>query len=421
MDESITRAYELAEKRYESLGIDTGEVLKRLETISISMQCWQGDDVGGFESPGASLNGGGIQATGNYPGKARTMSELRDDYLKAFSLIPGTHRVNIHAIYGEFGGVPVDRDQVDIEHFQGWVDWAKEHGLHLDFNSTLFSHPKASSGFTLSDKSKETREFWIKHVQNCREISEEIGKQQGVPCIHNLWIPDGSKDIPVDRLGHRMLLKDSLDRIFSTKHDPGFMKDAIEGKLFGIGSEAFVVGSHDFYLSYAIKNGVMLTMDLGHYHPTESVADKISSILPFTGELMLHVSRGVRWDSDHVVIVNDEVMDLAREIVRTKQVDKIHLALDFFDASINRIGAWVIGMRALQKCLLSAMLEPWELLKEREEKGERFQRLAILDELKTLPIGAVWDYFCVRMNVPPGMAYIAEIEKYEREVLEKRK
>ena len=420
MNNEIKKAYEIAKKRYEDLGINTENILKRLKEIPISIHAWQGDDVSGFERPNAKLSGGGIIATGNYPGKARNIQELQKDLEKALSLIPGSHRVNLHSFHGDFGGKFIERNQYTPEYFQYWIDWAKEKELKLDLNSTLFSHPKADDGFTLSSKSKEIRQFWIEHVCRCREISAEIGKQLKNPCIHNIWIPDGLKDIPVDRMGYRELLKDSLDEILQERYPNSVMKDTIEGKLFGIGSESFVVGSYDFYLSYAIANQVMLTLDTGHFHPTESVGDKISAILPFIPELMLHISRGVRWDSDHVVILSNDLIQLAEEIVRSKAMDRIHLGLDYFDASINRIGAWVIGTRAVQKSLLYALLQPWETLREYEENGQYFQRLAFLEELKTLPFGPVWDYFCLKNNVPVGYSWIKEIEKYENDVLRKR-
>lgn len=420
MNSKIEEAYALASKKYDDLGIDTNKILDTLLEIPISVQAWQGDDVGGFERPNAELSGGGIIATGNYPGKANNFQELQMDLEKALSLIPGNHRVNLHSFHGDFGGKFVERNKFKPEHFQSWIDWAKEKDLKLDLNCTLFSHPKAKDGFTLSSKSNEIRQFWIDHVCKCREISAEIGRQLKNPCIHNIWIPDGLKDIPVDRLGYREVLKRSLDEILKEKYSPSVMKDTVEGKLFGIGSEAFVVGSHEFYLSYAITNQIMLTIDSGHFHPTESVGDKISAIIPFIPELFIHISRGIRWDSDHVVILNDELIQLTEEIIRSSAMDRIHLGLDYFDASINRIGAWVIGTRAVQKSLLYAMLQPWEILKEYEEKGKYFQRLAYLEELKSLPFGSVWDYFCLINDVPIGYSWIDEIEKYEKEVLRKR-
>lgn len=421
MSDQIERAYNIARKAYLDLGVEPEEAIEKLLSIPISIHCWQADDVGGFEHTGAEISGGGIQATGNFIGKARTIEEVRQDFEKVISLIPGTHRFALHASYGEFGGQNIDRNEVSTEHFQGWIDWAKDIGVKLDLNSTLFSHPKANDGFTLSSKSKEIRDFWIEHVQAVRKISAYIGKQLDDICIHNLWIPDGMKDIPVDRSGHRILLKESLDQIFQKLYPDQFMLDSLEGKLFGIGSEAFVVGSHEFYLSYAIANQTLLTIDTGHYHPTESVGDKISAIMPFVKGLLLHVSRGIRWDSDHVVIIDDPLMQLMEEIVRNPDLDRIRIALDYFDASINRVGAYVIGVRATQKALLYALLEPWQMLKEYEEQGNYFQRLALLEEIKSLPYGAVWDYLCLKNGIPIGKQWIQEIEKYEAEVLMKRK
>lgn len=420
-ENEIILAYKAAQAKYAQFGIKTEEVLKNLSQIPLSIHCWQGDDLGGFETPNAAQSGGGIQSTGNYLGKARTVEELRNDYEKIFSLIPVKPRANIHASYGEFGSKKVDRNQIKPEHYQGWIDWAKRHRIGIDFNSTLFSHPNADSGFTLSSKNDNIRSFWIDHCIRCRHISTEIGRQLGTPCVHNLWIPDGSKDIPVDRLGHRTLLRDSLDQIYQEIMDPQYMLDAIEGKLFGIASEAYVVGSHDFYLSYALKHDKILTLDMGHFHPTESVADKISAILPFTNQLMLHVSRGIRWDSDHIVILNDEIMALAEELVRSNRLEDIHIGLDFFDASVNRLGAWVIGVRSTFKALLIALLQPIHILREYEEKGQYFQRLALLEELKSMPWGAVWDEYCRRMQVPVGTGWIEVIEQYEHEVLQLRK
>nr|MDO8087968.1 L-rhamnose isomerase [Candidatus Sigynarchaeum springense] len=415
----IQKAYDLAVKAYRELGVDVTAALASLDKISLSIHCWQGDDVGGFEKLAKGLDGSGLQATGNYPGKARTPAELRQDYIKALSFIPGKHRANIHAMYGEFNG-NVDRDQISVDFFQGWIDWAKQHDLKIDFNPTLFGHEKARSGYTLSNKNKDIRDFWIRHVQCCREISEAIGKQLGDPCIDNIWIPDGEKDNPVDRAGHRQLLSDSLDQIFAIKRRKECTKDFVEGKLFGIGSEAFVPGSHDFYLAYAVKNKIGFTMDMGHYHPTESVADKISAVIPFVPELLLHVSRGVHWDSDHVVILNDDLVALAEEIVRSGSMDRIHISLDYFDASLNRIGAWVTGARATLKAMLSALLQPWEQLNELEEAGRYFKRLALLEVLKMMPLGAIWNFYCMQKGVPAGIEWIEDIEKYEKEVLVKR-
>jgi len=419
-NEEIINTYKIAKEKYAELGVDVENVLNKLNKISLSIHCWQGDDVAGFEKADSKLSGGGIQVTGNYPGKARNIAELRMDLKKVYSLIPGKHRLNLHAIYGDFGGKYFDRDQISPEHFKGWVDWARENDLKIDFNSTCFSHPMANSGFTLSSKDKFIRDFWIKHVKKAREISAFIGKEQNNPCIHNLWIPDGSKDLPVDRFGYRKILKDSLDDIFSVKYKKSELKDALESKLFGIGSEAFVVGSHEFYLGYVLTHGKMICLDLGHFHPTELVADKVSSILQFSDELLLHISRPVRWDSDHVVTLNDDLKFLSEEVVRSGNIDKIHLGLDFFDASINRIGAWTIGARATLKSLLIAFLEPTKKLKEYEEKSDNFARLALLEELKTMPFGIIWDYYCQKMNVPVEAEIINDIHKYESKVTSKR-
>ena len=416
----IEQAYELAKDSFSKYKIDTDKVLETLSKIPISLHCWQADDVGGFEKPDSELAGGGIQVTGNYPGKARSIKEMRMDFEKVLSLLPGKHRINLHAIYGEFGGKFVDRDQILPQHFQGWIDWAKENDVKLDFNCSMFSHPNAKSGFTLSNKDENIRKFWVEHVKKCRDISLHIGKELNDTCIHNIWIPDGSKDLPIDRFGYRALLKKSLDEIFEKDLDQKFMRDAIEGKLFGIGSESFVVGSHDFYLAYSIKNDKILTMDMGHYHPTEDVGEKIASVLQFTDKLLLHVSRGVRWDSDHVVILNDELMSVTHNIVRANVLDKVYIALDFFDASINRIGAYVIGTRATLKAILIALLEPVEHLKYIEECGNNFKRLAYLEEMKKMPWGAVWDYYCMKNNVAVGKDWIEEVMVYENDVLSKR-
>lgn len=413
-------AYNLAQEKYAALGVDTEAAMQTLQNISISLQCWQGDDVGGFEKPEAALSGGGILATGNYPGKARTAAELRMDAEKALALIPGRHRFNLHAMYGEFGGKKVERDQIRPEHFTGWMEWAKQQNLKLDFNATCFSHPKADSGFTLSHRDKAIREFWMAHVQRCREISAVMGRELGGACLHNLWIPDGYKDIPADRWRPRFRLCEALDEIFNVSYPSSAMKDAVESKLFGIGSEAYVVGSHEFYLGYALTRGKIICLDMGHFHPTESVADKLSAILQFSPELLLHLSRGVRWDSDHVVTLNDEVRAVTAEIVHSGMIDRIHIALDFFDASIHRVGAWVMGTRAVIKALLIALLQPQVKLMEYENAGDYSSRLALLEEIKTLPFGAVWDQYCERMNVPVGMAWLSEMKSYEEKVTSKR-
>ena len=418
--EIIKKQYELAKEQYAALGVDTEKALEGMKNVVISLHCWQTDDVGGFEKPEASLSGGGIQATGNYPGKATTIEQMRADLEKVMQLLPGKQRLNLHASYGEFGGRFVDRDAVGPEHFKGWVDWAKAQGIGIDFNGTFFSHPKAASGFTLSSKNEGVRQFWVEHMKRCREIGAYLGEQLGTPCIHNTWIPDGSKDIPVDRNGYRSILKKSLDEGFEKEFPKKYLKDAVESKLFGIGLEAMTVGSHDFYLGYAIKNNKLICLDSGHFHPTEQVGDKISSCLQFVDELLLHVTRPIRWDSDHVVTLNEEVQLIVSEIVRNNFFSRVNTGLDFFDASINRIGAYVIGTRAAQKAFLIALLEPTQQLKELEEQEKYFERLAIFEELKTKPFGAVWDYYCLISDVPAGESYIAEVNQYEKDVLSKR-
>jgi L-rhamnose isomerase len=414
--ELIKKSFNIAAERYAAVGVDVNKAMNEMQKISLSLHCWQADDVSGFENPDGKLSGG-IQATGNYPGKARNIEELRADVLKAKSFIPGNHRLNLHEIYGDFGGKFVDRDQVEPKHFANWIQWAKENNFKLDFNTTSFSHPKSGS-LSLSNPDKSIRNFWIEHSKRCRAISEEMGKTQDDPCIMNLWIHDGSKDITVNRLKYRELLVDSLDQIFAQKYNN--MKDCIEAKLFGIGAESYTVGSYDFYLGYGVKNCKIVTLDTGHFHLTESIADKISSLLLFTPEIMLHVSRPVRWDSDHVTIMNDDTLDLAKEIVRCNALDRVHIGLDYFDASINRIGAYVIGSRATQKCFLQALLEPIVKLREYEANDQLFERLALLEEAKSLPWNAVWDMFCLKNKVPVGEDYIAEIQKYEKEVTSKR-
>ena len=408
-------AYEYARQRYASIGIDTEDAIRKLQNIHISLHCWQADDVAGFESDGELT--GGIQATGNYPGKARNIDELRADILKALSFIPGTHRLNLHEIYGDFKGEKVDRDQVEFCHFESWVEWAMANNLKLDFNSTSFSHPK-SGNLSLSNPDPEIRNFWIEHTRRCRAIADEIGRRQGSPCVMNLWIHDGSKDITVNRYLYRELLKDSLDKIFETHYE--HMKDCLESKVFGIGLESYTVGSSDFYTAYCTQHRKIVTLDTGHFHPTESIADKVSALLLFVPELMLHVSRPVRCDSDHLTIINDETLDLSKEIVRCNAIDRVNIVLDYFDGSINRIGAYVIGTRATQKCLMQALLEPIETLRAYEAADKGFERLALLEEMKSFPWGEVWDEFCRRNNVPVGESYIADIQKYEDEVLSKR-
>jgi L-rhamnose isomerase len=414
----IEQAYRLARERYGELGVDTERAMRRLRQIAISLHCWQGDDVGGFESAGG-LSGGGIMATGAYPGKARTADELRADIEKTLSLIPGRHRLNLHAMYAQTRG-KVDRNELEPRHFKSWVQWAKANKLGMDFNGTYFSHPKAADGFTLSSANERIRRFWVEHGIACRKIGAYMGKQLGTPCVTNTWIPDGLKDIPADRKGPRERLKQSLDEILAQPMNRKYLLDAVEGKLFGIGSESYVVGSHEFYLGYAVENGTLLCLDMGHYHPTESVADKVSAVMTFVDEILLHVSRGVRWDSDHVVILSDELEALAQELVRGDYLGRVHIGLDFFDASINRIAAWVIGTRCMLKALLLALLEPTRQLQRLEARGDYTGRLARLEEAKTLPFGAVWDYYCLRSDVPAGDAWLTEVRVYEENVLAQR-
>ena len=415
---NVQQACQLAKERYLKCGVDTEKALKELARAPISLHCWQGDDVGGFEHLGGTL-GGGLVATGNYPGKARTPDELRADLEKAYSLIPGRHRLNLHAFYGEFGGKKVDRDEIAPEHFQNWISWAKKNGLGLDFNPTCFSHPKAADGFTLSHRDKGIRQFWIGHCIRCREIGAAMGKALGTPCVTNVWVPDGMKDTPADRTGPRARLAESLDAVFKTPISPKLNLDSVESKLFGIGSESYVAGSHEFYLGYALSRRKLLCLDAGHYHPTESIADKISSVLQFMPEILLHVSRGVRWDSDHVVILNDDLLAIAREIVANGFLGRVHIGLDYFDASINRVAAWTIGARNMLRALLIAMLEP-PAIKAAEARGDFTSRLALQEEARMLPFGAVWDYYCESKGVPVGENWLAEVKRYERDVLSKR-
>jgi L-rhamnose isomerase len=417
---AVERAYDWSRERYAGQGVDTDSAVAALGKISISLPCWQGDDVRGFEKTKEPASAGGIQATGDHPGRAGTVDELRQDLKTALSLIPGQHRINLHAIYGEFGGRPVARDEIEPGHFRGWVDWAKAEKLKLDFNATCFSHPKAAQGFTLSSPDREIRRFWIGHVRCCRRIAAFLGRELKAAAIHNLWIPDGSKDLPFDRWTPRRILRESLDEIFKPEYSPAAMKDSLESKLFGIGSESYVVGSHEFYLAYALVKRKILCLDLGHFHPTESVADKLSALLEFFDELLLHLSRPVRWDSDHVVILDDEMRRLAEEVVRGRALERVHLAMDFFDASMNRVGAWVIGARAVLKAFLGALLQPQEGLRNAEEEGDYFRRLALMEDAKMLPAGAVWDWYCLEKDVPLDCAWHREIQRYERSVLSKR-
>jgi len=418
-EESVNKAYEQAREVYKSYGVDTDDVLKKMDEIQISLHCWQGDDVSGFEKGAGQLTGG-ILATGGYPGKARNGDELRQDLDVALSMIPGKHRVNIHAIYAETGDKFVDRDELEVEHFSKWIDWAKEKGMGIDFNPTLFSHKMSDSGYTLSSKDKNVRSFWIRHVKKCREIAANIGKELGTPSVNNIWIPDGSKDLPANRMVHRQILKDSLDEILEQKYEKNQLLDSVESKLFGIGSESYVVGSHEFYMGYALSRNIMVCLDAGHFHPTETISDKISSLLTFFDEILLHVSRGVRWDSDHVVILNDDLLALAHELKRCGAFGRAHIALDYFDASINRISAWVIGTRSALKAIIAALLEPTELLIKEEDSGNFGNRLALMEEFKTLPFGAVWNKYCLDKNVPVGTEWLEKVKDYENTVLSKR-
>ena len=414
--ELIEKAYEIAKERYAAIGVDTDAAMDALQNIQLSLHCWQADDVKGFEDAGALT--GGIQATGNYPGSARNIEELQADIEKVVSLLPGNHRLSLHASYADFRETgPVDRDELEPKHFESWMQWAEKNGMKLDFNSTSFSHPK-SEDLTLASPKEDIRSVWVEHTKRCRAIANEMGRRQGDPAMLNIWVHDGSKDLTVNRMKYRAILKQSLDEILEQKYE--WMRDSVESKVFGIGLESYTVGSNDFYIGYAAQKGIMVTLDTGHFHPTESIADKMSSLLLFTPEVMLHVSRPVRWDSDHVTIINDETLDLTKEIVRCDALGRVHIGLDYFDASINRIGAYVIGARATQKCLLQALLEPLTTLREFEADGKGFERLALLEECKSLPWNAVWDMFCMKNGVPVGEEYIAEINKYEAEVTSKR-
>jgi L-rhamnose isomerase len=416
---TLESSYRIARERYAALGVSTGSALRKLSGVALSLHCWQGDDVGGFEPGGAGLSGG-LVATGNYPGKARTPDELRADAARAFSLIPGRHRFNLHASYGDFGDRRIDRNEITPGHFRGWIAWAKSLGIGLDFNPTCFSHRLAAGGFTLSHPDEAIRRFWIEHCQACRVIGAAMGRALGTPAITNVWIPDGMKDTPADRRGPRERLAEALDAIFARKLDCKHNLDAVEGKLFGIGAESYTVGMHEFYLGYAVKRQILLCLDAGHYHPTENMADKISSVLCFVPEILLHVSRGVRWDSDHVVTLTDDLLGIAQELVRGGYLSRAHLGLDFFDASINRVAAWVIGSRNLLRALCFALLEPYPKYQQLERAGDYTARLALMEEAKSLPWGAVWDYHCLKHDVPAGEAWLADVKRYEQDVLSRR-
>lgn len=418
-DRQVQDAYALAKERYAVLGVDTDQAIARLAHIPISLHCWQGDDVGGFEAPEAAL-GGGLAVTGNYPGKARTAGELRSDLDRAYSLIPGQHRLNLHAIYAETGGQKIERNALRPEHFANWIDWAKANKHGIDFNPTCFSHPLADSGFTLASYDEGVRNFWIEHCIVCRQIGAHIGRELDNPCVTNIWIPDGLKDTPVDRKTPRLLLKESLDKIMTAEVDTHYNLDAVECKLFGLGSESYVVGSHEFYLGYALANDVLLCLDSGHFHPTEVISDKLSAVFTYLDEVLLHVSRGVRWDSDHVITLSDELQAIMQELVRGDYLGRVHIGLDFFDASINRVAAWVIGTRNALRALLLALLEPLDQLRDLEVSGNYTRRLALLEELKGLPFGAVWDYYCAEQDVPVGISFMDDIHAYEEHVLARR-
>lgn len=418
MHNQIKREYEAAKDRYANHGINTDEVLEKLKKIKISMHCWQGDDVKGFINKNQGLTGG-ISVTGNHPGAARNPEELRKDLEKAFSLIPGKHKLNLHAMYTDTDE-QVELDEIEPQHFTKWVEWAKAQGLGLDFNPTCFSHSKSEDGFTLSHPDEEIRNFWIEHCKRSRKIGEYFGKETGQTCVTNYWIPDGFKDIPVDRLTPRKRLEESLDEIFKEPIDPQYNLDAVESKLFGIGSESYVVGSHEFYMGYGLTRNKMICLDSGHFHPTEMVSNKLSALSLFTEGLLLHVSRPVRWDSDHVVTLDDELLEIARELVTHNLTEKTHIGLDFFDASINRIAAWVIGTRNTIKALLRAYLLPTGKLKAAELEGDYTTRLALMEEFKMYPFGAIWDYYCAMQNVPVREEWLAEVKDYEKTVLVER-
>jgi len=404
--------FDQVKETYAELGVDVEKALEVMASTPISLHCWQGDDVGGFEGGSGEL-GSGLAVTGNYPGKARSIAELQKDLEQVLGLLPGNHRLNLHAIYGDFGGQKVDRDAIEVSHFQGWIDWCQQQGIGMDFNPSCFSHDLADDGLTLSSPDAAKRQFWIEHCKRSRAIAAEAGKQLGSAAVTNVWIPDGMKDLPADRQKYRAILAESLNEVFTDKLDPAHNIDAVECKLFGIGSESYVVGSHEFYLGYAIKNQTALCLDAGHFHPTEGIADKISSVLLYVPELLLHVSRGVRWDSDHVVLFDDATQAIMQELVRCDALSRTHIGLDFFDASINRIGAWVIGTRAAQKSLLLALLEPREKLLAAEEAGDFTTRLMLHEVNKALPWSVVWNEFCARNDVPTDWQAMAAIKQYE--------
>jgi len=418
MTQAIEQAFALAKQRFADIGVDVDAALAQLDQLPVSMHCWQGDDVRGFENPQGALTGG-IQATGNYPGRARNVAELRADLDLAMSLIPGPKRLNLHAIYLE-SEQAVKRNEIKPHHFAGWVAWARDRQLGLDFNPSCFSHELSADGFTLAHSNAEIRQFWIEHCQASRKVSGWFGEQLGSPSVMNIWVPDGMKDVTVDRLAPRQRLMDSLDEVIREKLDPAHHIDAVESKLFGIGAESYTVGSNEFCLGYAASRQTALTLDAGHFHPTEVISDKISTAMLYVPRLLLHVSRPVRWDSDHVVLLDDETQAIASEIVRQRLFDKVHIGLDFFDASINRIAAWVIGTRNAKKALLRALLEPVDTLKALENDGDYTARLALLEEQKSLPWQAVWEAWCLRHDVPAGASWLGDVRQYEQQILSQR-
>ena len=415
----MNEEYRIAKEKYASIGVDTEAAIKRVSEIPVSIHCWQGDDVRGFESPDGDLTGG-IQTTGNFPGRAKNIDQLREDIEMVFSLVPGKKRLNLHAIYLDNGGKRVERNKIEPKHFASWVDWAKENKVGLDFNPTCFSSPMMKDGLTLSSPDKAVRDYWIEHCIASRKIAEYFGKELGTPAVTNLWVPDGFKDNPINRYEARQRLISAMDEIYSVKIDKKYNLDSAEGKLFGIGAESCTVGQHEIYLAYALTRGIMVTLDSGHYHPTEVISDKISSVLSFVPEILLHVSRPVRWDSDHVIILDDELKAIGAEIIRNNFENRVHIGLDYFDASINRIAAWTVGARNIKKSLLLAALEPTKKLTKIEREGDYTSRLELTEEYKTYPFGAVWDEFCARNKVPVGEKWIAKVKKYTKDVLSDR-
>lgn len=415
MTKTVEERYQDAKAHYAEIGVDTEDALKKLQDLKISMHCWQGDDVKGFLNPDGELTGG-IMSTGNYPGAAHTPDQLRQDVEKAFSLIPGSHKLNLHAIYLDTDE-PVDLDEIEPKHFAKWASWANEQGVGLDFNPTFFSHPMMKDGMTLAHPDKEVRDFWIEHGKRSRKVAEYLGKKTGQTCINNFWMPDGMKDNPIDRYTPRKRMMESLDEIFTEDLNEEYTQEAVESKLFGLGTEAYTVGSHEFYMGYGLTRNKLICLDAGHFHPTEVISNKLSSLALFSKGIMLHVSRPVRWDSDHVVIMDDELQEIGKELVRNDLLGKTNIGLDFFDATIHRIAAWIVGTRNTQKALLKAMLEPTEDLKAIELDFDYTKRIVLTEELKDFPYADVWNYFCALNNVPVGMDWYEEVKNYEKDVL----